>query len=263
MTALVARGSRLSFDTVVLDSPGNRNALSLELLEGLRDAIRASAAGDARGLLLGHTGPTFCAGVDLKERRALPRTDTAHSALLAEVLRELWAYPKPCVALVDGAARGGGLGLLACADVVLATASSTFAYSEARVGVAPALVMAVTLPMSTTRPLLPHLLSGEPFDADEALRLGLVTTVLPGRDDDAVDAVLDGVRRGAPAALATIKRLARQWSESDMDGLIEEMTALSADLFAGPEAAEGMAAFAERRAPAWTTVAAPLGEAAS
>ena len=261
MTGLLERGTRLSFDTVVLDSPHNRNALSLELLEGLRDTVRESSGNDSRGLLLSHTGPTFCAGVDLKERRALPRTDTGHSRLLAAVLRELWAYPKPCVALVDGAVRGGGLGLLGCADIVLATSASTFAYSEVRVGVAPALVMAVTLPLSTTRPLLPHMLTGSPFDADEALRLGLVTTVLPRRDEDTVDAVLDGVRRGAPSALAAVKRLARQWSESDMDGLIEEMTALSADLFAGGEAAEGMAAFAERREPAWSAVPAFGGSA--
>lgn len=253
MTPLVGLGTRLSFDTVLLDSPHNRNALSLELLEGLRDAVRASAANDARGLLLSHTGPAFCSGVDLKERRALARTDTAHSVLLAEVLRELWAYPKPCVVTVDGAVRGGGLGVLGCADIVLATASSTFAYSEARVGVAPALVMAVTLPLSPTRPLLPHLLAGEPFDADEALRLGLVTTVLPTLDDAAVDTVLTGVRRSAPGALTTIKRLARQWGASDLDRRLDEMTALSADLFAGAEAAEGMDAFAERRAPHWAT----------
>jgi enoyl-CoA hydratase/carnithine racemase len=252
MSSPVRLGTRLSFDTAVLDSPHNRNALSLELLAHLRDAVRASATGPARGLLLTHVGPSFCSGVDLKERRALPRTDTAHSALLADLLRDLWAYPKPVVVAVDGAVRGGGLGLLACADVVLATSGSTFAYSEARVGVAPALVMAVTLPLSDTRRLMPHLLGAGPFSADVAHSLGLVSTVLPEPDDSAVDAVLDGVRRGAPAALATIKRLARQWSETDMESLIEEMTVLSADLFAGDEAAEGMAAFAEHRDPSWT-----------
>jgi enoyl-CoA hydratase/carnithine racemase len=251
MSSPVRLGTRLSFDTAVLDSPHNRNAMSLDLLAHLRHAVQASATGPARGLLLSHVGPSFCSGVDLKERRALPRTDTAHSALLADLLRELWAYPKPVVVAVDGAVRGGGLGLLACADVVLATSGSTFAYSEARVGVAPALVMAVTLPLSGTRPLMPHLLGSGPFDAEVAHSLGLVSTVLPEPDDSAVDRVLDGVRRGAPAALATIKRLARKWSGADMDDLIEEMTVLSADLFAGDEAAEGMAAFAEHRDPSW------------
>lgn len=257
MSSPVRLGTRLSFDTVVLDSPANRNALSLDLLARVRDAVRASTASQSRGLLLTHTGPSFCSGVDLRERRALPRTDSAHSELLADLLRDLWACPKPVVVVVDGAVRGGGLGLLACADVVLATARSTFAYSEARVGVAPALVMAVTLPLSDTRRLMPHLLGGGLFDADVASSLGLVSSVLPERDDAAVDAVLDGVRRGAPAALATIKRLARAWTGADVPALITETTAVSADLFAGDEAAEGMAAFAEHREPAWV-VAPPV-----
>jgi enoyl-CoA hydratase/carnithine racemase len=251
MSEVVRLGTRCSFDTVTLDSPANRNAMSVDLLTRLRDAVRASTTSPARGLLLAHTGTSFCAGVDLKERRSLPRTDSTHSLLLADVLRDLWAHPKPVVAVVDGAVRGGGLGLLACADVVLATSRSTFAYSEARVGVAPALVMAVTLPLSDSRRLMPHLLAARPFDADVAHSLGLVSRVLPEVDDAAVDVLLDDLRRGAPGALATIKRLAHQWSEADMDRLIGEMTALSADLFAGDEAAEGMAAFAGRRDPSW------------
>jgi enoyl-CoA hydratase/carnithine racemase len=111
--------------------------------------------------------------------------------------------------------------------------------------------MAVTLPLSDTRRMMPHLLGGGPFDAETARSLGLVSSVLPEHDDPAVDTVLDGLRRGAPGALATIKRLAHQWNESDMDGLIEGMTALSEDLFAADEAAEGMAAFAEHREPSW------------
>lgn len=244
-------GSRAGFDTVELDSPHNRNALSVDLLCRLHEAIGTSAESASRGLFLSHAGPSFCSGVDLRERRELPPTDTTHSRMLTEVLRELWHYPKPVVALVDGSVRGGGLGVLAGADVVLATPGSTFAYSEVRVGVAPALVMAVTLPLVDSRRLLPHLLDGQPFDAEAAREIGLVTSIVPGRADAAVDAVLDGLRRGAPGALATVKRLARTWAEVDMDGLLEEMGAVSADLFASPEAAEGMAAFAERRPPSW------------
>ena len=251
MTSPVRIGHRVSFDTVTLDSPHNRNALSIELLTALHDAVRASAQSSTRGLLITHRGPSLCSGVDLKERRSLPRTDATHSTLLAELLRELWAFPKPVIVVVDGAVRGGGLGLLGCADVVIATERSTFAYSEARVGIAPALVMAVTLPTSSTRRLLPHLLDAAPFDARAACSLGLVSRVRPTVEETEIDEVLDQIRRGAPAALGTIKRLARSWSHPDMDGLIEEMTAVSAELFAGEEAAEGMAAFSERRAPSW------------
>jgi enoyl-CoA hydratase/carnithine racemase len=251
VTGLVRRSLRRGFDSLVLDSQPNRNALSLELLEALLGAVRESAASESRGLVIEHAGPSFCSGIDLKERSVLDRRDSSHSLLLAELLRELWIYPKPAVAVVDGAARGGGLGLLACMDVVVASRTSTFAYSESRVGVAPALVMAVTLPTTQMRALMPHLLSGAAFDAAVAMGLGLVHL-----QDVPTDSVLDSLAQGAPNAQATIKRLSRQWAEPEMDGLIAEMTALSGDLFTAEEAREGMAAFAERRATAWSLVGA-------
>lgn len=249
----VRRGTRQGFDVVELDSPRNRNALSVAMLGGLLESVRESAAGNGRGLVLTHTGPAFCAGVDLVERRALEPTDSTHSDLLSTLLRELLAYPRPVVAVVDGAVRGGGLGLLACADVVLAGESSTFAYSEARVGVAPALVMAATLATANARSLLPHLLDGRAFGTERARELGLVSVAVPRRDDPAVEETLTALRSGAPGALATIKRLARSWAAADASRLLTEATTLSAELFAGHEAAEGMAAFAERRPPRWLT----------
>lgn len=251
MTGLVRRGPRRGFDSLLLDSQANRNALSLELLEELVSAVRESAASGSRGLLIEHAGPSFCSGVDLKQRGAMDRSDSSHSRLLAELLRELWVYPKPAVAVVDGAVRGGGLGLLACMDVVVASRSSTFAYSESRVGVAPALVMAVTLPATQGRALMPYLLSGAAFDAAVAAGLGLVHLL-----EAPVDSVLESLVQGAPIAQATIKRLGRQWAEPGMEALLAEMTSLSGDLFAGEEAREGMAAFAERRAATWSLVAA-------
>lgn len=254
MTGPVRTGSRLGFDTLLLDSPATRNALSVALLGDALAAVRASAAGDARGLLVEHTGPAFCAGVDLKERRRLGPADSSHSILLARLLRELWHHPRPVVVRVDGAVRGGGMGLLACADLVLATSRSTFAYSESRVGVAPALVMAVTLPLVSSRALSPHLLDGAVFDAATARDLGLVGQVVEADDRDTLDDVLDRLRQGAPGAQATIKRLVRRSAAPDIDALIDETTVTSAELFAGAEAAEGMAAFAERRPPAWAAV---------
>lgn len=253
---LVKVGVRHGFDTLEIDSPSNRNALSVGLLTTLLEEVRRSASGPGRGLLLNHTGSSFCSGVDLKERRALAPEDATHSLLLAELLRELWHYPKPFVVSVAGAVRGGGLGLLACADVVLATAASSFAYSETRVGVAPALVMAVTLPSGSARALMPRLLDGAVFDAACARALGLVAQVTADDTvDESVDEVLGELRLGAPAAQTAIKHVARQWGAVDMDVLIEQMTTLSADLFAGAEAAEGVAAFGEKRLPAWAVTA--------
>jgi methylglutaconyl-CoA hydratase len=257
MTPLVRRGNRLSFDTLTIDSPGNRNALSLRLLQEALAVVRESAHGDSRGLVVEHAGSVFCSGVDLKERRGLAPEDQSHSLLLAELLRRLRAHPRPVVAFVDGAVRGGGLAILACADLVVATEASTFAYSEVRVGVAPALVMAVTLPTTPSRALLPHLLTGATFDATTATTLGLVSRV-NGRDD--WSGVLASLAAGAPGAQTVVKRLGRGWGagDGDVDQRLEEMTELSAELFAGSEAREGMAAFAERRTPSWVPDAAAL-----
>lgn len=252
MSGLVRTGARQGFDTVELDSPANRNALSLGLMDDLLDAVRRSAAGPGRGLVLGHTGPAFCSGVDLNERRRLGPEDGSHSTRLAILLRELWEYPKPLVATVDGSTRGGGLGVLACADLVLAGERSTFAFSETRVGVAPALVMAVTLPRVAVRSVVPRLLDGGVLGAADAAEAGLVTQVVREHDPSPLDDVLADLLRGAPGAQAVVKQLVRRWSAPDVERRIHEATAMSAELFAGAEAREGMAAFGERRPPAWT-----------
>lgn len=253
MTALVGVDRRGAFDVLTLDSPANRNALSLRMLGELLDGVRSSAAGDSRGLVLTHTGSVFCAGVDLRERRSLGDADSSHSQLLGELFIQLWSYPKPLLTVIDGAVRGGGMGLIGCSDFVLATPDSTFAYAEAKVGVAPALVMAVTLPSVPLRGLLPWLLSGAVFDVAEAASLGLVTAVAAESGAAAAADQLAALTAGAPNAQIEIKRLARTFQSIDITAAIATMTATSAELFRSPEAHEGMAAFAEKRAPAWAT----------
>lgn len=251
MTPLVRTERRSRIDVLTLDSPHNRNALSIQLLTELRRGIADSAAGDARALALDHTGTVFCAGVDLRERQSLPPGTPSHSELLGGVLRDLWAYEQPVVCRVGGAARGGAMGLVAASDVVIASPAATFAFSEVRVGVAPALVAALALQKVPLGHLLPALVTGETFSAAEAQRLGLVAQV--DDDPDAVARVCDGIVRGAPHAVATTKALARRAAGvGDLDALLDQMEALSAQLFAAPEAVEGMAAFTERRAPSWT-----------
>lgn len=245
------------FDHLVLASPANRNALSLHMLEELIDRVGASAAGRGRGLAISHAGTAFCAGVDLRERRALGRREDAHSRLLGALLLALWNHPKPVVIAMDGAVRGGGMGLLACADLVLASPASTFAYSETRVGVAPALVMAVTLPSAPRRLLMPWLLSGAVFAAEEALALGLVTQIDEEPRTTGLAAALDALMAGAPYAQRSVKRLSRAAFGLDLPAVIDRATRESADLFLGAEADEGMAAFAEKRPPRWQRPAEP------
>lgn len=251
MTQMVRHEKRGAFDCLVLDSPANRNAMSIQLLDELVQGIAESASGPGRGLVLAHVGAVFCSGVDLRERRALGESDDSHSQRIGQLLMQLWRYPKPVVTTVNGAVRGGGMGVLACSDFVLASAASTFAYSEVRVGVAPALVMAVTLPSVPLRPLLPWLLTGEAFDAGTAIRLGLVTTMVSAPEIASEAETLDALIGGAPEAQLAIKRLARSQQGVDIALAMSEMTTESAALFRSREAREGMAAFAERRQPTW------------
>jgi enoyl-CoA hydratase/carnithine racemase len=237
-------------DVLTLASPRNRNAMSLQMLEEMLTTVGASAAGTGRALLLDHEGPVFCAGIDLKERRAVGPDDDRHSTLLAALLQALWAYPKPVLCRIDGPVRGGGMGLVACADVAVASARASFAYSEVRVGVAPALVAAVAFAKLPVGPLLPWLLTGEAFDATTAQRLGLVSRVDP-TDELSVEPELAAVIASAPAAVRTMKQLSRRGATGDFDECLAHMQAVSAQLFASAEAREGMTAFAERRLPEW------------
>lgn len=250
MTSAVRTSTKAGFDVLELDSPASRNALSIAMLTALIDAVASSTASPSRGLLFTHSGPAFCAGVDLKERSRADAADGTHSDLFARLLQGLIAYPKPLVCWVDGAVRGGGMGIVACADCAIGTPAATFAYSETRVGVAPALVMAVTMIARTADGLVPHMLDGAAFDVGTARRLGLIDLIAQPQDDEP-ERTLTELRRGAPAAQQTVKRMFRHWRGRDATELMGAATALSAELFATAEAAEGSAAFAEKRVPSW------------
>ncbi|MET7273541.1 enoyl-CoA hydratase family protein [Streptomyces flaveolus] len=240
---LIDRTRTRGVETLTLDSPHNRNALSAALVAGLADAL--AAAGEdtgVRAVVLTHTGTTFSAGADLRDP---PDPDA-----LVALLRQIVELPKPVIARVTGHVRAGGLGLLAACDVAVASSTSTYAFTEVRIGVAPAVISLTVLPRTDPRALARHYLTGERFDAAEAARTGLLTAA--GDDVDAVLApVLDGVRRASPQGLAETKRLltARVLEAFDRDAA--DLTALSARLFSSPQAREGMTAFLERRDPEW------------
>src|SRR5256886_179047 len=195
--------------TLTLDRPQTRNALSGELIARLIDAL-ATAAEDPRVrlLVLGHTGPVFCSGVDLAETEAARASGELPAVRLGELLAALWEWPKPVVAKVGGPARAGGLGLIAAADIAVCTTDATFAFSEVRIGVAPAVLSATVLPRLTSRAAAELFLTGEGFDATRAERTGLVTTAVPSTElDAAVDRYVAALLRAAPGALAGTKRL--------------------------------------------------------
>jgi len=233
--------------TLTLDSQHNRNALSRQLLAELHEALDTAEAADARAIVLTHAGPAFCAGADLKERRSGPPDSTP----MTNVLERLMDAPAPTIAVVDGAVRAGGIGLMASCDLVVVASSTTFALTEVRIGVAPAIISVPILRRVPAGRIAAAMLTGEPFDAIEARSMGLVTHV--SDDVRATTAMLtDGILAGAPRAVAETKRLLHHVPTLDRSRAFAEMQALSEQLFTGPDAAEGMAAFAEKRPPVWS-----------
>ncbi|WP_425830973.1 enoyl-CoA hydratase family protein [Streptomyces fractus] len=241
---LVAHAHDRGVTTLALDSPANRNALSSALVGELGERLReADEDGAVRAVVLTHTGGTFCAGADLK--------DPPDPGRLVGLLRQIVDLGKPVVARVDGHVRAGGLGLLGACDIAAAsTASSSFAFTEVRIGVAPAVISMPLLPRLDPRAVARYYLTGERFDAAEAARIGLVTVA--GDDvDGALAPLLDGLRKASPEGLAETKKLLTVKVLKAFDRDAESLTALSARLFGSAHAREGMTAFLERRDAAW------------
>ncbi|MGY5046984.1 enoyl-CoA hydratase family protein [Streptomyces sp. 900105755] len=240
---LIGQTRARAVTTLSLDATATRNALSAALVAELAQALTDSAKDpDVRAVVLTHTGTTFSAGADLRDP---PDPDA-----LVGLLRQIVELPKPVVARVTGHVRAGGLGLLAACDIAAASTDSTFAFTEVRIGVAPAVISLPLLPRTDPRALARYYLTGERFAPAEAVRLGLLTTAADDVDT-ALEPILDGLRRSAPQALAETKQLltARVLETFDRDAAT--LTALSARLFSSDQAREGMTAFLERRDAAW------------
>jgi enoyl-CoA hydratase len=236
--------------TITLDSQHNRNALSRQLVTELAECLEAADVPPTRAIVLRHDGPAFCAGADLKERAAT--TGPADSTPMVDVMRRLMDSPRPTIAAVEGAVRAGGIGLMASCDLVVVDRGISFALTEVRIGVAIAIISVPILRRVPPGKIAAAALTGEPFDAEAARAMGLITHVT---DDVAgtVASLCDGIRAGAPRAVAETKRILRHVPTLERDAAFEVMAALSNEMFNGPDAAEGMAAFREKRTPVWPT----------
>ncbi len=253
MTALVHTSSHAGVATLTLDSPVNRNALSARLMAELVAGLRAVVADpDVRVIVLTHEGRVFCSGADLAEARD---SDAAGqpAASFPALLSAFWEAPKPVVARVGGPARAGGLGLLAACDVVVCATEATFAFTEVRIGVVPAVISATVLARLAPRAAQELYLTGEVFTGERAAAIGLVTVAVPAEQLDAeVHRYVNLLLRGAPGALAATKALLRRMPAPRPDEAgLAELSALSTRHFMGAEGREGMAAFAAKRDPSW------------
>src|SRR3990170_773071 len=240
--------------TVTLDSPANRNALSRALMIGLEESLDAALADDrARLIVLTGAGPVFCSGADLKELGAGGGSGQgAGPGGLVTILKRIWYSPKPVIARVGGPTRAGGIGLVAACDIAVSVDTATFAFSEVRIGVIPGIISVVALPKLGLTKGLELFLTGDTFDAAEAVRFGLLNAAVPADQlDEAVGRYAGSILKGAPGALAGCKRLVREVSDMDLDAAFELTSTWSAAYFVSEEAREGMAAFAEKRPPRW------------
>jgi enoyl-CoA hydratase len=241
------------FARLTLNSPRNRNALSAALVGQLHQGLRDAAADPAvRVVVLGHSGGTFCAGADLSEASGGDPFDmaAARARELTALLRAIVESPLPVIAAIDGHVRAGGFGLVGACDIAVAGPRSTFALTEARIGVAPAIISLTLLPKMSARAAAHYYLTGETFDAARAAEIGLITMAADDVDAAVAKLVAD-VGRGSPQGLAASKALTAAAVLDGFDRDAERLSAESARLFVSDEAREGMLAFLEKRPPSW------------
>lgn len=250
-TSLVRVAVAHGVATITLDSPENRNALSTRLVADLHTALDRAEQSDVRVIVLDHVPPAFCAGADLRERTTTGTPTTVSGPNpMARAMQRLRDAAQPTIAAVRGPARAGGIGLMASCDLVVVRPEVDFAFTEVRIGVAPAIISVPILRRVGWSAIAAPFLTGERFDAAEARRIGLVTHVTDDVDGE-VARLCDGVRKGGPVAVAATKQLLHRNQAQAFDEALTEMSALSDSLFRSDEGMEGMHSFLEKRLPRW------------
>ena len=244
---------------VTLNRPQLHNAFDEGLIQGLADAFAALGEDVAvRAVLLTGAGKSFSAGADLNWMKRASAYDEernrADARALELMLRTIDECPKPVVALVNGAAIGGGVGLVAACDIAIAAEGAQFATSEVRLGILPAVIAPFVVRAIGPREARRWFLTAERFGAEEARRIGLVHEVAPADQlEERGAAMVADLLKGGPEALAEAKRLVQLVRTMPQGGsiLAEATVAMIADRRASPEGREGIGAFLEKRKPAW------------
>jgi len=237
---------------ITLNRPEQRNALSAALVNELHGHLQAALADDTvRAIVITGAGSAFCAGADLKSPPGQV-VDGQQSVSLATVLALMQDCAKPVIAAINGAAFAGGLGIVGAADLVITVDDAPFSFSEVKIGVIPAVISVVCLPKLGPLHGMKLFLTGERFSGTDAVRYGLAHEAVPAAQLQAtVDALVKTLAAGGPIAVGECKRLARRIPTLERDAAFAEASTWSARMFRSPEAAEGMAAFREKRKPNW------------
>jgi methylglutaconyl-CoA hydratase len=242
--------------TITLNRPEKRNAMTPAMQTELIAAMQEAAAGDWRVLVFAGAGDAFCAGLDLSVLQTMmdkpAQEHRADAERVAALFRTLYELPLPTIAAVHGPAIAGGTGLATICDFTLATPAAKFGYTEARIGFVPALVsafLALQIGDKRSRDLL---LSSRIFDAEEALRLGLVNEIVaPAELQQRVHALAQGLFANSPQSLAGTKRLMAAQNKTWLDAAIDLAMDTNAASRGTEDFREGVTAFLEKRKPVW------------
>jgi len=243
---------------VTLNRPDVRNAFDDALIASLTNAF-AELDRDAtiKVVVLAGNGPAFCAGADLNWMKRMAGysydENLRDARALAEMLATLDGLDKPTIARVHGPAFAGGTGLVAACDIAVGTPEATFCFSEAKLGLSPATISPYVMRAIGARAASRYFLTAEVFDAAEALRIGMLSALVPTAElDAAVDGLIQHLLAGGSEAHARIKDLIRQVAARPIDSALKSDTARRiAEIRASPEGREGIAAFLEKRKPSW------------
>ncbi|MFC5568684.1 enoyl-CoA hydratase-related protein [Lysobacter yangpyeongensis] len=241
-----------------LNRPEVHNAFDAVLIAALTGALEAAARDESvRVVVLEGEGDSFSAGADLNWMRGMAAAsedvNREDALALARLMRTLDELPKPTIARVHGAAFGGGVGLVACCDIALAAPEAKFGLTESKLGLLPAVISPYVIEAIGARQARRWFATAEIFDAAEARRIGLLHDVVDATAlDAAVQRQIDLLLKAGPVAAASAKRLLRRVAvTTDRDRLDADNAALIAQLRVSPEGQEGLAAFLDKRKPAW------------
>ena len=244
--------------TITLSRPEVRNAFNDEVIAELTQAFQtAAASAETRAVVLASEGPAFCAGADLNWMRRMAdytrAENLADAAKLAEMLRVMYACPKPTIARIQGDVVAGGMGLVAACDMAVAVDTAGFCLSEVKLGLIPATISPYVIRAMGARAARRYFLTAERFSAQEAHRIGFVHEVVPAEQLDATVAELvKALVNASPNAVRSAKELVQTVAKREIDGaLIAQTVEGIADIRASTEGKEGVQSFLHKRKPNW------------
>ena len=242
--------------TITLDRPEKRNAISAQMIEELLAALAEIEHTAVRAVIITGSGSAFCSGMDLDALKNLaqqsPTQNLEDSRRMATMFRRLWAYPKPLIAAVNGAAIAGGCGIATLCDFTIAVPEAKFGYTEVRIGFIPAIVSVFLIRQIGDKRARDLLLTGRILTAEEAKQIGLVNHIVePDKLMDAARIYAASLVESSPSSIERTKRLLTESAAAEVDAALADAIAENASIRATADFREGLSSFLEKRRPVW------------